>query len=242
MHDLLKALSALQSVDTELDELVRNSREFPNRLAELDARLGAARQATDENRRKLSDLEEQKRALEEQLAADKDKIKKWEARLTEQRSAREYAALAREIDIAKKQNVTTSEDIVQLSKEIQTATEELAKAEEAFAEIESGVKEDKARIEAALGETNEKEAALSQRRNEAAKSVPAQMLRRYDLIHKRRGTVVVPVLNGACSGCRMSLPPQLFNQLVSRPKLDACPSCGRMIYVASAFEKEQQEA
>ncbi|HLV60289.1 MAG TPA: C4-type zinc ribbon domain-containing protein [Fredinandcohnia sp.] len=242
LHDLLKALNALQSVDTELDELVRKSREYPNQLAELDARLGAAREATDACRRKLEELQAQKRALEEQLAADKEKIKKWEARLTEQRSAREYAALAREIDIAKKQNATASEEIVELAQAIQAAAEELEAAEKAFAEIEAEVSADRARIEAALGETSEKEAALSQRRMEAAKSVPAQMLRRYDLIHQRRGTVLVPVVNGACSGCRMSIPPQLLNQLLARPKLDACPTCGRMIYVPSAFEREQPEA
>ncbi len=241
MHDLLKALTALQRVDAELDELVRTSREFPNRLAELEAKLGAARQSTEDNRQKLIDLETQKRTLEEQLAADKDKIKKWEARLAEQRSAREYTALAREIDIAKKQNETTAEEIVELSKEIQEAREQLEAAEAAFAELESGVVEDRNRIEKALGETNEKEAELTKRRNEAAQSVPPQMLRRYDLIHKRRGTVLVAVVNGACSGCRMSLPPQLHNQLLARPKLDACPSCGRMIYVPAAFEREGRE-
>lgn len=241
MHDLLKALTALQRVDAELDELVRNSREFPNRLAELEAKLGAARQSTEENRQRLSELENQKHALEEQLAADKDKIKKWEARLTEQRSAREYTALAREIDIAKKQNATVSEEIVELSKEIQGAREQLEVSEKAFTELESGVVEDKNRIEKALGETNEKEAELSKRRSEAAESVPSQMLRRYDLIHRRRGTVLVTVNNGACSGCRMSLPPQLHNQLLARPKLDACPSCGRMIYVPKAFEHEDEK-
>lgn len=241
MHDLLKALTALQRVDAELDELVRNSREFPNQLAELEARLGAAKQSTEANRQKLNELEAQKRMLEEQLAADKDKIKKWEARLAEQRSAREYTALAREIDIAKKQNATTSEEIVELSKEIQLAREELEASESSFAEIESGVVEDRSRIEKALGETSKKEAELSKRRSEAAQSVPPQMLRRYDLIHRRRGTVLVAVVNGACSGCRMSLPPQLHNQLLARPKLDSCPSCGRLIFVPTAFERASQE-
>lgn len=241
MHDLLKALTALQRVDAELDELIRSSREFPNLLADLEARLGAARQSTEANRQRLTELENQKRALEDQLAADKDKVKKWEARLAEQRSAREYTALAREIDIAKKQNATTSEELVELSKEIQKAREELEAAEAAFAEVENGVRADRERIESAIGEKSKKEAELTERRNEAAKAVPPQMLRRYDLIHQRRGTVVVPVLNGACSGCHMSLPPQLYNQLRARPKLDACPSCGRMIYVPSVFESAAEE-
>ena len=43
-------------------------------------------------------------------------MKKWEARLAEQRSTREYAALAREIDIAKKANLTMAEELVELGK------------------------------------------------------------------------------------------------------------------------------
>lgn len=238
MHDLLKALTALQRVDSELDELTRSNREYPTMLAELEARLGAARQSTDAIRQRLTDLEGQKRALEEQLAADREKVKKWEARLAEQRSAREYSALAREIDIAKKQNETAAEEIAELAKQIRQAREELEAAEAAYAEVENEVQADRARIEAALGETSQKQAELNERRKEAAASIPPEMLRRYDLIHERRGNALVPVLNGACTGCHMSLPPQLHNLLRSRPRLDTCPSCGRLIYVPSAFEEQ----
>src|SRR5256885_12875809 len=50
------------------------------------------------------------------ISEEKDKVKKWEARLTEQRTTREYSALAREIDIAKKSNITMTEDLATLQK------------------------------------------------------------------------------------------------------------------------------
>ena len=49
---------------------------------------------------------QRRRTLEQNIAEEKDKVRKWETRLSEQRSTREYAALAREIDIAKKANIT----------------------------------------------------------------------------------------------------------------------------------------
>jgi len=240
LHDLLKALTALQRVDSELDELLRGGREYPDMLAELEARLGAARQSTEAIRQRLAELENQKRALEEQLAADREKVKKWEARLAEQRSAREYSALAREIDIAKKQNETTAEEIAELAKQIRQAREELEAAEAAFAQVENEVRADRTRIEAALAEISKRQAELAEQRAQAAAAVPPQMLRRYDLIHERRGNALVPVLNGACTGCHMNLPPQLHNLLRSRPRIDGCPSCGRLIYVPSAFEEQAE--
>lgn len=238
MVDLLKALEALQTVDAELGELTRSSSEYPSRLVELDDQIGAARQTRDEGRQKVADLEARKKALEEQLAADKEKVKKWEARLTEQRSPREYTALAREIDIAKKQNTTITEDIAELSKEIAASQEALESIEEEVAEVERVVRNERRRIRSALSVVEKQEEELTERRNDAAKHVPAQMLRRYDQIQKRRGLAVVQVRGGTCSGCRMSIPPQLYNQLVTRAKLDSCPSCARMIYVPEAFEKE----
>lgn len=238
MNDLLKALEALQSVDAELGELTRSSSEYPGQLAQLEERVGAARQSRDESRQKVAELEAQKKALEEQLAADKDKVKKWEARLTEQRSPREYTALAREIDIAKKQNVTTAEDIAALAKEIAASQEALEAVEAEVAEVERVVRNDRRRIRNALSQFEKQEEELNERRNEAAKLVPKQMLRRYDQIQKRRGLAVVQVQGGTCSGCRMSIPPQLYNQLLTRARLDSCPSCARMIYVPEAFERE----
>src|SRR5256885_12192852 len=48
------------------------------------------------------------------ISEEKDKVKKWEGRLTEQRSTREYSALAREIDIAKKSNLRSEEHTSEL--------------------------------------------------------------------------------------------------------------------------------
>ncbi|NIQ93637.1 MAG: hypothetical protein GWN87_05090, partial [Desulfuromonadales bacterium] len=39
---------------------------------------------------------------------------------------------------------------------------------------------------------------------------------------------------GACLGCNMHLPPQLYNSLFRVDEIRACPQCNRLIYVEDA--------
>lgn len=235
----LKALEDLQKVDVQIAELDRTGSEHPKQLAEIEAQLKTAQAAVDAERARLADAERQKKALEDQLVADKERVKKWEGRLSEQRSTREYSALAREIDIAKKQNTTTAEQIEALAKqigELRGAVDERLAAYDRLAADVGGKAET---IRKAIAEIASKRAALEEKRAAAASKVDAAMLRRYDRIKTRRGTVVVPVVGGACKGCNMNVPPQFYNELRASKKIDLCPSCGRMIYAAEAFESDR---
>ncbi|AKU89954.1 zinc ribbon domain-containing protein [Vulgatibacter incomptus] len=240
MRDTLKALEELQKVDLQIAELVKGGSENPRRLAELESQLGAGRAAVETDREKLADLEKQKKSVEDLLASDKDKVKKWEARLTEQRSPREYTALAREIDIAKKQNTTASDEIVELAKQAETARDALETRESDFSESQTGLVDEMKSLRAAMEVQDAARKVLDEKRAEAAKAVPAQTLKRYEQIVKRRSSVIVPVVSGACNGCHMNLPPQLNNQLRTNARIDVCPSCSRMIYSPEAFEKAEE--
>ncbi len=242
MRETLKALEELQKVDVQMAELLKSGAENPKRLAELESKLGAARAAVQAQRDRLAEIEKQKADTEGQLAADKDKVKKWEARLTEQRSTREYTALAREIDIAKKQNTTGAEDISELAKQARAAEDVLDDEEVAFVDTETALHDEMKALRTAMAELDTRHKALQTKRDKAAESVAPQMLKRYELIIKRRSTAVVRIENGACCGCHMNVPPQLNNQLRTNARIDVCPSCGRMIYAEEAFEAAEAAA
>lgn len=240
MLDKLKPIEELQKVDVEIAELLRGGAEHPKKLSEIEAQIQAMRSALAAEHARLLEAEKHKRTLEDQLAQDKERVKKWEARLTEQRSTREYAALAREIDIAKKQNQTTTEEILEAAKqgeEIGSAISlKEAETQQALKSLTSEAQE----IRRALETLNDGKRALEEKRAEAAKKVDPSLLRKYDVIKKRRGTVVAPIINGACKGCNMNIPPQLYNELRTSQRLDVCPSCGRMIYAIEALGAHAQ--
>ena len=66
-----------------------------------------------------------------------------------------------------------------------------------------------------------------------------ELRRRYEMILQRRGGVaVVAVRDGTCQGCRMRVPPQLYNQIQRNDQIILCPSCQRMLH----WQPEEREA
>jgi predicted nucleic acid-binding Zn-ribbon protein len=237
LREKLLSLAALQKVDVEIAAFKKSAETYPKQIAELEKELGVVRSALDAERGKLDDIERQRSTLEQTITEEKDKVKKWEARLTEQRSTREYSALAREIDIAKKSNLTMGEELVELGKN-QTAQREAVKAKDT--ELQGRQKDLGAKMADLRGKLAEAEAGvkgLEDKRNEAAKAVDVTLLRRYDHIRKKRMPAMVSLApGGTCNGCRMNVPPQLYNTLKTTLSYDNCPSCQRIIYAPEALE------
>src|SRR5512147_580060 len=109
---------------------------MPGRRAEIDARVQDGRRAYDDARARLEGNERERRQLDSLLQMERDKVKKWEGRLGEIKTPREYAALSREIDIAKKTNETQSEQIKELALQSLEIRKALDEREEALAERE----------------------------------------------------------------------------------------------------------
>jgi len=230
------ALAELQKIDLEAAALRKAAEVYPKQMAELERELGTARAAVEAERARLLDTERQRRTLEQNIADEKEKVKKWEGRLAEQRSTREYAALAREIDIAKKANATMAEELLELGKGMaalreavkQKEQEHLARADE---------------VGTQLGELRKQSEgfavqvkALDTRRSAAASKVHPPLLQRYENVRRRRMPALVTVVAGTCQGCNMNVPPQLYNTLKTTLGTDICPSCHRIICAPEAIE------
>lgn len=236
VKERLKGLEALQTVDLQILELQKAGEAYPKRLAELDAELGAARAAAEAERARLADNEKIRRDKEAEIGAEKDKTKKWEARLAEMRTTREYAALAREIDISKKAILNLEEELKALVEGATAIRASLGEREGELRRREDGSAAERAELSEKVGTLSNQVRELAEKRTEVAKSVDAELLGRYDFVRKKRGTGMVPVANGICKGCNMRLPPQLQNILRSGATIESCPSCQRLIYAAELMK------
>jgi len=231
LQDELLALTSLQQVDLEIAAMQKAAASYPKQVGLLEKELEALDSLLEFERTKLMDLERQKATLEQTISEEREKTKKWEVRLSEQRSSREYAALAREIDIAKKSNQTLNEELAELGKMIQQQRQTLAQTEEAHLDKRQGIEERIAEQKQRLADAGGKMADLNQRRLQAAQTVGSALLRRYDAVRKKRTPALVGVLEpGTCLGCRMHIPPQLYNMLRTTLSYELCPSCQRIIY------------
>jgi predicted nucleic acid-binding Zn-ribbon protein len=235
LKEKLKALEELQQIDLELNEIQAAIAAHPARRTELEAAVVAARKAWEQEQGRLDQNEKERRQLESLLGMERDKVKKWEGRLGEIRTPREYAALSREIDIAKKTNEGQAEAV----KELTAAAEGLRKAveirEEELSEKEATAQASLEELEKKRAADEEKARALDARRAEAAKVVDPALLSKYENIKRRRaGVAVAPVVGMTCKGCHRNIPPQLAIVLQRANTIETCPSCHRIIYSAEA--------
>ena len=235
LREKLKALEELQQIDLELGEVRARLATVPARRAKVDDGLTAAKKGYDEERARLDANERERRQIESLLGMERDKVKKWEGRLGEIRTPREYAALSREIDIAKKSNETQSEQVKLLTAAAAELSKSLEDKADALGEAEMAAQGEHAEIEKSRAGDEEKIAALEARRAESAKLVDPGLLGKYENIKKRRaGIAVAPVVGMTCKGCHRNIPPQLAITLQRANSVETCPNCHRIIYSAEA--------
>ena len=235
LREKLKALEELQQIDLESNEVKAELEALPARRAEAEAAVTAARKSWEAEQARLEANEKERRQLESLLGMERDKVKKWEGRLGEIKTPREYAALSREIEIAKKTNDTQSEQVkelaiqaVELRKVVDAKEEELSEREAA---AQAGLEE----IEKKRAAAEEKMRGLDGRRSAAVKQVDPGLLAKYENIKRRRaGVAIAPVVGMTCKGCHRNIPPQLAITLQRANSIETCPNCHRIIYSAEA--------
>jgi uncharacterized protein len=240
LREKLKSLEELQKIDVEAHELRQESERLPARRAEIQAGVAAVRRGYDEQRSKLEDNERERRSLESLLGMERDKVKKWEGRLGDIKTPREYAALSREIDIAKKTNETQGEQIRALAASAADLEKALGEREEALLDREETAKRELELLDQRAAELARKLAELEARRIEQSKIVEPSLLGKYENIRRRRaGIAVTPVVGNTCRGCNRNIPPQLSIILQRADSIETCPNCHRIIYSAEAVNSAQ---
>jgi hypothetical protein len=235
LREKLKALEELQQVDVELAEVRAEAESVPRRRAEIEAKVGEIRNAWQAEQDRLAGIEREKRSQEQNIAAERDKVKKWEGRLAEIRTPREYAALSREIDIAKKTNETAGEQVKELAAQADEAARSVEALQEKLDEKEAGAQEELEQLATREAEFVGRLSSLDARRAELATRVEPALLSRYENIRKRRGGIAVTqVVGNTCRGCNRHIPPQMAIILARANSIENCPNCNRIIYVAEA--------
>lgn len=64
--------------------------------------------------------------------------------------------------------------------------------------------------------------------------LPTDIANQFRKIEKKGHLAIVPIANGVCSACGMSLPVSLVHAVHAADRLHHCPSCARMLYYPEA--------
>lgn len=235
-QSVLTRLGQLQEVDLRLDRMRRTREQVPERIRQLEDALARedAQLAADEA--KLRELEAQKGEAERAVVLDAERLRLAEHRLISIKTVREYQAAKRELDFAKKAGSLREEEIARTAGQIEELRRGVETRREALAAQRAAAEKEVAELKAELARVDSQLADEMAQRDRLVQDLDRNLLRRYDTIRSRRqGLAVVEARGGACAGCRMAIPPQIYNEVQRNGDLVACPNCQRILF----FVREQ---
>jgi predicted nucleic acid-binding Zn-ribbon protein len=231
MDEQLSLLIALQEIDTKIRAVAGEKNRLPGILAALERRRDTTKEELDKAKEALQTAQKNKRDRDKDLEAGVQKIEKLKSRTSDIKTNKEYTALLKEIETAEQEDKAIEDEILGLMEKIDAAGAEIASAEKHAAEEEVTIETDRKQHEAEFSKLEEELKALEQtRQNAASRLWPSALARYQKLVRAKSGAVVVATRGESCSGCHMSIPPQVYVNVKKNDSIIGCPHCGRILY------------
>lgn len=215
--EIFKKEELLEDLPAENERLEKETTEMNSKLRELKDNVAIQFSEKEKRLEILSKGEEKLKGITGKQSAIKNKD--------------EYNAILREIDNIKRFNKELEEEISEINKEISIKNGEISLIEESYV-TKTAENEAKTATNKEIMETLEKEIdALDEKREVFANTIRPVVRRKYERIFEssRDGTAVVTADNYICKGCNMTLPPQLYNNVLKSAKIEMCPNCQRIL-------------
>jgi uncharacterized protein len=231
LREKITRLMHLQTIDRELRELEES-------LASVAGRVDQVRDETEKSQTELDQLKQDeqqalsaRKQLERELAEGEARIRNKRMRLNQVRNDKELQALAHEVEALKENNQRLEAEVLA---SMEAAEPRAARIKELTASVPKKRAELSAAEKEVAGQIEELKTAIRKQRVERDKlaaDIGDALLQRYEMIFSRRAGVAVALAkSGTCQGCRMRLPPQLYNQVQKSDEIQYCPNCQRILY------------
>lgn len=231
MDEHLSLLMRLQEMDSAIKAKAAEMSRLPAALQEMETRRNAARKRVEAAEAALAAAQKAKRDKDNDLQAGQQKIEKLRFRTSEIKTNKEYQALLKEIEAAQEENRKIEDEILTLMEKIEAASREAADATKMAAEEEAALNEAKRRHEELAAALDRELKEIEQRREDIASRIPSTVLLKYNrLAAGAAGLAVVVAKNESCTGCHMSIPPQVYVNVKKNDSIITCPHCGRILY------------
>jgi len=227
----IEVLATLQLLDQSLHGKTRTVAEGEGRVAALEEAVRAQTTATGALRGELATLGTRQRDLEGRLTAAEAKMKDRRMRITRIRNDKELGLAKREVDLLKEETGTLETELMTVMEQAETATAKLQGLESELARLSAARDREASELRETLARLSAEIERERGTRAELVQTIDGDLRRKYEMIFSRRGGLaVVEVRSGICQGCRIRVPPQLFNQIQRNEQVILCPSCQRMLF------------
>ena len=234
MKEMLDRLVHLQETDEKIVALQKEEEKIPREIEEQEQGFENSKGRLTQVQESLEELEGKFSQFSRELEEAKDQQRRSQARALAVKTQREYQAVQREGEFARKRRGELDGQVRELQEEKGILEESLLEAQQDLEGKEAALEEKRKQAEARMKAIRDEREDLQKTREVEAGLIEPELMGKYQRVFQRyRGKGLVRVTGGVCNGCFMMIPPQLYNQVLAHGGIHTCPNCGRIIYVDS---------
>jgi predicted nucleic acid-binding Zn-ribbon protein len=236
----LASLYGLQQKDDQLKEIENIIKEIPLQIKELEDERDARSEMIEKAKKKLQNNIEDRKKLEREIAALKDKISKYKEQMKKVTTNKEYQGISNEIKFEETNITTVEEKIIEKMIEADEIMGIIRETESKFDKIAAEYNQKIKELQSYLDYHKNKLTEETKNKKELRTKVAVNLLKAYDnLFVKKAGKVVSFVQTDFCGVCNIKIRPQVLSELVISNDVLICESCGRILFKNIVGEDEE---
>jgi predicted nucleic acid-binding Zn-ribbon protein len=228
------SLLELQRLDLEIVHGKKRLEELPEKQTILDVRHKLRDVSTLRHKAGVlvGKLNADLKAHQDEIDSLTAKIDAEQVKVMTTTDHRQVASLTREMDGLRRRRDKLEMESLGLMDRIDKATGQTATIDAAIEQLTEREAAAIAQYKSVGGALQNETAGLEAERLALAGSLGSEALSQYESVRESKGGVAVGRLEGdSCSACRISLPVERINELMSGPDVSICPHCHRLIVV-----------
>lgn len=230
---VLQDLLELQSVDARLKEVRTRLASSPKKIAELDARITAAKTELEQSKAAQLATTKDRKKYELDVEQHKERVRKYKDQSAQIKTNEAYKALQHEVQMAEDEIAKAEDRLLEQMVASEEYDRRIKAAEKRLKEVEESVRTQRATIESEKATAEKDLEGVESDRKRVTSEVPEDLLDHYERIAKKHGGVALAEVDDQkCSLCGMQIRPHVFQKMrnANNEELFHCETCTRILY------------
>jgi len=231
VNDAIVQLIELQKIDHERGDLASRIKGLEAQKEQLRRRAEQERSAVDEMGKHLEELKHNSRMMNLEVDNLDDQIRDYQHQLdTGIISFKEMESLRAKISNQRTRMGEMEDEALHLMGEIEETIVQHRKAEENLSVREAEIASEIDELDEHIARVREDLARLEKERAQLIAALPQHTVRQYEHLHAKYDNPVVPIENGACGGCKLTVSSTTIERARDSMEIVTCENCSRIVY------------